>query len=94
MCCCGDCIAAVIASPGCWPLPGRQSAGLGRIAVAHDQLANVAFGGVRGRDASSRAGKAARVRKRWVCVLSAAGSARIRTTGEKAIESDEGKPLK
>lgn len=40
-----------------------------RLAVAHDQLANAAFGGNEDETISSRAGKAARAGERWGCVL-------------------------
>lgn len=40
-----------------------------RLAVAHDQLANAAFGGSEDETISSRAGRAARKGKRWGCVL-------------------------
>lgn len=39
------------------------------LAIAHDQLANTAFGGNEDETISSRAGKAARSGKRWGCVL-------------------------
>ncbi|MEK1941813.1 MAG: hypothetical protein AAAB16_15700 [Pseudomonas sp.] len=39
------------------------------LGVAHDQLANAAFGGSVDETISSRAGKAAREGKRWACVL-------------------------
>lgn len=39
------------------------------LAIAHDQLANTAFGGDEDETISSRAGKAARAGKRWGCVL-------------------------
>lgn len=40
-----------------------------RLAIAHDQLANAAFGGNEDETISSRAGKAAREGRRWGCVL-------------------------
>ena len=51
-------LAAIAGSDRAWSL-----------AIAHDQLANTAFGGNEDETISSRAGKAARAGKRWGCVL-------------------------
>lgn len=51
-------LAAMVGSKRAWTL-----------AVAHDQLANAAFGGHEDETISSRAGKAARAGKRWGCIL-------------------------
>lgn len=51
-------LAALVGSNRAWSL-----------AIAHDQLANTAFGGDEDETISSRAGKAARAGKRWGCVL-------------------------
>ena len=64
------------------------------IAVAHDQLANAAFGGHEDETLSSRAGKAARQGKRWACVLCRLLDRLDPNHCEKAIEPDEGKPLR
>ena len=40
-----------------------------KIAIGHDQLANVAFGGSEDETISSRAGTAAKAGKRWACIL-------------------------
>lgn len=62
-------LAAVVAS--IWMLLAALfgSARAWRLAVAHDQLANTAFGGNEDETISSRAGKAARDGRRWGCVL-------------------------
>jgi len=64
-----------------------------RLAVAHDQLANAAFGGHEDETISSRAGKAARQRKRWACVLCRLLDRLDPNHCEKSIEADRGKPL-
>ena len=87
-------IAAVIAS--LWMLAAAL-AGSRRawtLAVAHDQLANAAFGGHEDETLSSRAGKAAREGKRWACVLCRMLGRLDPDHCEKSIESDEGKLLK
>ena len=63
------------------------------IAVAHDQLANAAFGGDEDETLSSRAGKAAREGKRWACVLCRLLDRLDPNHCEKSIEPDEGKPI-
>jgi len=63
------------------------------IAVAHDQLANAAFGGHEDETLSSRAGKAAREGKRWACLFCRILDRFDLNHCEKAIEPDEGKPL-
>lgn len=63
------------------------------LAVAHDQLANVAFGGHEDETLSSRAGKAARDGKPWACVLCRLLDRLDPNHCEKSIESDEGKPI-
>ena len=64
------------------------------IAVAHDQLANAAFGGHEDETLSSRAGKAAREGKRWACVFCRLLDRFDPDHCAKAIEADEGKPLR
>ena len=63
------------------------------LAVAHDQLANAAFGGHEDETLSSRAGKAAREGKRWACVLCRLLNRLDPNHCEKSIEYDEGKPV-
>ena len=75
-------IAALAGSRRAWTL-----------AVAHDQLANAAFGGHEDETLSSRAGKAAREGKRWACVLCRLLDRLDPNHCEKSIESDEGKPI-
>lgn len=76
-------IAIVTGSPMAWTL-----------AVAHDQLANAAFGGDEDETISSRAGKAAREGKCWACVFCRLLDRLDPNHCEKSIESDEGKPLR
>ena len=86
-------IAAVIAS--IWMLVAAL-AGSRRawtLAVAHDQLANAAFGGHEDETLSSRAGKAAREGKRWACVFCRLLDRLDPNHCEKSIEPDRGKPL-
>ncbi|MDD3675220.1 hypothetical protein [Thauera propionica] len=64
------------------------------LAVSYDQLANAAFGGHEDETISSRAGKAAREGKRWACVLCRLLDRLDPNHCEKAIEPDEGKPLR
>lgn len=63
------------------------------LAVAHDQLANAAFGGSEDETISSRAAKAARGGERWGCVLCKLLDKLDPGHCEKNIEHDEGKPL-
>jgi hypothetical protein len=63
------------------------------LAVAHDQLANAAFGGDEDETLSSRAGKAARQGKRWACVFCRLLDRIEPNHCEKSIEPDEGKPI-
>ncbi len=86
-------IAAVIASV--WML-AAAIAGSRRawtLAVAHDQLANAAFGGHEDETFSSRAGKAAREGNRWACVLCRLLDRLDSNHCENSIEADEGKPI-
>lgn len=86
-------VAAVIAS--LWMLVAAL-AGSRRawtIAVAHDQLANAAFGGHEDETISSRAGKAARKGKRWACALCRLLDRLDPNHCEKSIEADEGKSI-
>lgn len=64
-----------------------------RLAVAYDQLANAAFGGDPDETISSRAGKAARRRRRWGCVLCRVLDVFERGHCEKSIEQDRGRPM-
>lgn len=64
-----------------------------RLAVAHDQLANVVFGGHEDETISSRAGKAARRGRRWGCVLCRFLDQLDPDHCEKSIEHDRGKPV-
>ena len=75
-------IAALVGSRRAWT-----------IAVAHDQLANAAFGGHEDETLSSRAGKAAREGKCWACVFCRLLDRLDPNHCEKAIEPDEGKPI-
>ena len=78
--------AAVIGSDRAWP-----------VAVANDQALNAALVGRSGSEdetVSSRAGKAARKGKRWACVLCRLLDRLDPNHCEKAIEPDEGKPLR
>jgi hypothetical protein len=75
-------IAVLVGSRRAWTL-----------AVAHDQLANAAFGGSEDETISSRAGKAARVGQRWGCVFCRLLDQLDPGHCEKAIEADEGQPL-
>lgn len=86
-------IAAVIAS--LWMLMAivTGSRRAWTLAVAHDQLANAAFGGHEDETLSSRAGKAAREGKRWACVLCRLLDRLDPNHCEKSIEPDRGKPL-
>ena len=86
-------VAAVIAS--IWMLAAALTGSrrAWTLAVAHDKLANVAFGGHEDETLSSRAGKAAREGKRWACVLCRLLDRRDPNHCEKAIEPDEGKPI-
>ena len=63
------------------------------LAVAHDQLANAAFGGHEDETLSSRAGKAAHEGKRWACVLCRLLDRLDPNHCEKSIEPDRGRPL-
>ena len=65
-----------------------------RIAVGYDQLVNVAANGDEDETISSRAGKAAREGKRWACVFCRLLDRLDPNHCEKAIEPDEGKPLR
>ena len=65
-----------------------------RIAVGIDQLVNVAANGHEDETLSSRAGKAAREGQRWACVLCRLLDRLDPNHCEKAIEPDEGKPLR
>lgn len=87
-------IAAVIAS--LWMLLSIITGSSRRawtLAVAHDQLANAAFGGDEDETLSSRAGKAARQGKRWACVFCRLLDRIEPNHCEKSIEPDEGKPI-
>lgn len=86
-------LAAVIASV--WMLAAviAGSRRAWKLAVAHDQLANAAFGGSEDETLSSRAGKAARAGQRWGCVFCRLLDRLDPGHCEKAIEPDEGKPL-
>ena len=86
-------IAAVIAS--LWMLAAALTGSrrAWTIAVAHDQLANAAFGGHEDETLSSRAGKAAREGKRWACIFCRLLHRLDPNHCEKAIEPDRGKPL-
>lgn len=64
------------------------------IAVAHDQLANAAFGGHEDETLSSRAGKAARQGKRWACFFCRLLDRLDPNHCEKAIEPEVGRPLR
>jgi len=75
-------IAALVGSRRAWT-----------IAVAHDQLANAAFGGHEDETLSSRAGKAAREGKCWACVFCRLLDRFDPNHCEKAIEPNEGKPM-
>lgn len=75
-------LAAVAGSARAW-----------KLAVAHDQLANTAFGGDEDETISSRAAKAARRRERWACVLCKFLDKLDPGHCEKNIELDEGKRL-
>lgn len=87
-------VAAVIAS--IWMLAAvlTGSRRAWTLAVAHDQLANAAFGGHEDETISSRAGRAQRQGKRWACVLCRLLDRLDPNHCEKAIEPDEGKPLR
>jgi len=63
------------------------------LAVAHDQLANAAFGGSEDETISSRAGKAARAGKRWGCVFCRLLDQLDPGHCETAIEAYEGQSL-
>ena len=63
------------------------------LAIAHDQLANAAFGGHEDETLSSRAGKAAREGKRWACVFCWLLDRLDPNHCEKSIEPDEGEPV-
>ena len=86
-------IAAVIAS--LWMLAAALTGSrrAWTLAVAHDQLANAAFGGHEDETLSSRAGKAALEGKRWACVLCRLLDRLDPNHCENAIEPDEGKPM-
>ncbi len=64
-----------------------------KLAVAHDQLANTAFGGDEDETISSRAAKAARNGKRWGCILCKLLDKLSPGHCERSIEHDRGKPL-
>ena len=64
-----------------------------KLAVAHDQLANTAFGGDEDETISSRAAKAALRGERWGCVLCKLLDKLDPGHCEKNIELDEGKRL-
>ena len=64
-----------------------------KLAVAHDQLANTAFGGDEDETISSRAAKAARGGERWGCVLCTLLDKLDPGHCQRNIEHDEGKPL-
>lgn len=64
-----------------------------KLAVAHDQLANTAFGGDEDETISSRAAKAARGGERWGCVLCKLLDKLDPGHCQRNIEHDEGKPL-
>lgn len=64
-----------------------------KLAIAHDQLANAAFGGDEDETISSRAAKAARSGERWGCVLCKLLDKLDPGHCERSIEHDEGKPL-
>lgn len=87
-------IAAIVASV--WMLLSILTGGrrAWTLAVAHDQLANAAFGGHEDETISSRAGKAARKGKRWACVLCRLLDRLDPGHCEKSIEPDRGKPLR
>ena len=63
-----------------------------RLAVAHDQLVNVVFGGHEDETISSRAGKAARRGRKWGCLLCRFLDRLDPNHCEKSIEHDRGKP--
>lgn len=63
-----------------------------KLAVAHDQLANTAFGGDEDETISSRAAKAALRGERWGCVLCKLLDRLDPGHCERNIEHDEGKP--
>jgi len=86
-------IAAVIASVWMFIAALAGSRRAWTLAVAHDQLANAAFGGHEDETLSSRAGKAARQGKRWACVLCRLLDRLDPNHCEKSIEPDEGKSL-
>jgi hypothetical protein len=67
--------AALVGSSRAWDL-----------AIAHDQLANTAFGGDPDETISSRAGKAARNGERWACLLCRLLDRFDRNHCEKSIE--------
>ena len=71
--------AAIAGSPRAW-----------RLAVAHDQLANTAFGGDEDETISSRAGKGARRGERKWCLLCRLLNVIEQGHCEKSIEEDEG----
>ena len=85
-------IAAVIASVWMLIAALMGSRRAWTLAVAHDQLANAAFGGHEDETLSSRAGKAAREGKRWACVFCRLLDRIDQHHCEKSIEADEGKP--
>jgi len=64
-----------------------------KLAIAHDQLANAAFGGDEDETISSRAAKAALRGERWGCVLCKLLDRLDPGHCARNIEHDEGKPL-
>lgn len=64
-----------------------------KLAVAHDQLANTAFGGDEDETISSRAAKAALRGERWGCVLCKLLDRLDPGHCERNIEHDEGERL-
>lgn len=83
--------AAVVASLWMLAAIATGSPRAWRLAVAHDQLANAAFGGDPDETISSRAGKAARNGRRWGCILCRLLDAFDRNHCEKSIELDRGR---
>ena len=64
-----------------------------KLAIAHDQLANTAFGGDEDETISSRAAKARLAGERWGCVLCKLLDKLDPGHCARSIEHDEGKPL-
>lgn len=84
-------LAAVVASV--WMLAAALAGSdrAWRLAVAHDQLANAAFGGDEDETISSRAGKGARRGERKWCLLCRLLDKLDPGHCEKSIEHDEGR---